>query len=212
MTLKTYALTTVARFVSYAELTNLTAAQETVLEILVNQATEFIENYCDRRFQQTAYTNEVYDGDGGSTINLRQYPVASGETFGLDVRSSAENEDDWDDIDSDDYFVQYDEGIIELPDGRFFHNAPRRYRVTYTAGFDFDNSATFLSDTEAGDVEYACWLLLQVQWNKRKGDPSVISEKIGDYSVTYRKAAMENSQVMEILDKYARISYGGNRT
>ncbi len=213
MSIKSYALTTKQRLIDFLELKNLTATQETVLERIIDICTESIENYCDRRFKKTTYTNEVYDGDGSEFLLLKHYPVISTETFDLDVRSSAENEDNWDDIDSEDYFVHYDSGVIELPNGRFFKNAPRRYRVTYTAGFDFDNSTTFLADTEAGGIEFAMWKLCADMWNKRKGVTGVKSEKIGDYSVVYGdKLLMESPDVRGILDEYARITSMGLRT
>jgi len=208
---KSYALTTRDRVIDFLELKNLSATDNAVIDIFIETATEFIENYCERRFKKTTYTNEVYDGDGSEFIRLKQYPVISTESVTLSRRSSASNEDDWDSIDSEDYFVDYDNGIIEYVKGMKFQNYPRHYRVTYTAGFDFDNSTTFLADTEAGDVEYACWKLIAVMWNRRKADPSVQSEKLGNYAVTYRKFVNENAEVQSILDKYARVSVGGLR-
>ena len=208
---KSYALTTRDRVIDFLELKNLSATDNAIIDIFIETATEFIENYCERRFKKTTYTNEVYDGDGSEFIRLKQYPVISTESVTLSRRSSASNEDDWDSIDSEDYFVDYDNGIIEYVKGMKFQNYPRHYRVTYTAGFDFDNSTTFLADTEAGDVEYACWKLIAVMWNRRKADPSVQSEKLGNYAVTYRKFVNENAEVQSILDKYARVSVGGLR-
>lgn len=213
MSIKAYALTTLQRLIDFLELKNLTDTQNTVLERIIDINTESIENYCNRRFQSTAHSQEVHDGDGSEFLQLLHYPVISTETFTLEVRNSAENEDDWSSIDSNDYFVSYKDGTIELPNGRFFKNAPRKYRVTYTAGFVFDNVSTYLSDTEAGDVEFAMWKLCADMWNKRKGSTGVASEKIGDYSVSYgTKLLMESPDVVGILDEYATLTGGGLRT
>jgi len=213
MSIKSYALTTVQRFKDFKGLSGLTATQDTVIERLVNTCTEYIENYCQRRFKKTTYTQEKYDGDGSRELYLKQYPVISGETFTLQERTSTTNTDDWGTIDSEDYYVDNDTGIIEwIGRTRKFRNTAQAYRVTYTSGFDFDNAATFLTDTEAGDVEYAMWKILAAAWDKRKGDVGVISESLGDYSVTYSTAVFESPEIKEVLDKYARVSAGGNRS
>lgn len=213
MSLKTYALTTVARFKAFAGLTGLSAAQDTVIEILINSLTEYVENYCQRRFMKTAYSNEVYDGDGSRELYLKEYPVISGETFTLQDRSTGSNQDDWGTISSSEYFVDNETGIVEFAGkSRKFRNSPQAYRVTYTSGFDFDNALTFLADTEAGDVEYAMWKLLKTAWDKRKGQAGVVRERLGDYSVEYAKNVFESPEIKEVLDKYARVSAGGNRS
>ena len=208
---KAYALTTRDRLIAFLELTNVSTVDNTVLDIFIETSTEFIENFCERRFKKTTYTNEEYDGEGSEYLKLKNYPLISGETVSIDRRSSASNEDDWDDIDSEDYFVDEGAGIIGYIKGMVFQNYPQHYRVTYTAGFDFDNVTTYLADTEAGDVEYACWKLCSIMWNRRKTDPSVESEKLGNYAVKYRKFVDESKELSSILDKYARVSMGGLR-
>ena len=212
MAVKSYALTTRQRLIDFLGLSGLSSTQNTVLDRIIDTATEYIENYCDRRFQQTVYTNEVYDGDGSRYLMLKNYPVNSASTFTLSRRDSVGNEDDWSTIDTEDYFVHYNEGIVEYIKGLKFQNAPKRYRITYTAGFNFDNSSTFLADTEAGDVEYAMWRICSASWQRRKGDVGVISERLGDYSVEYSKGVFESPEIKEVLDKYARMNISGIRT
>jgi len=212
MAVKSYALTTPTRLKEYLGLSGLTAVQETLIERIIDSATEYIENYCQRRFQKTTYTQEVYDGMGSEFLQLNQYPVDSSEAVSLGRRASAGNEDDWSSIDSDNYFVHYESGLLEYVKGSKFTSAPRKYRVTYTAGFTFDNSSTFLTDTEAGDVEMAMWRICASAWNRRKGDPNVKQESIGDYSVSYTSSVFESPEMQEILDKYARVSVKGMRT
>ena len=67
---KAYALTTRDRVIDFLELKNLSATDNTVIDVFIETSTEFIENYCQRRFMKTAYTNEVYDGDGSEFIRL----------------------------------------------------------------------------------------------------------------------------------------------
>lgn len=203
MAVKAYALTTLARLKTYLDITG--SGDDTLLETIIDSVTEFVENYCHRRFKKTTYTEEMYStGRGDKVIILKQYPVISTETFTLEVRCSSLNEDDWDEIDSEYYHIHYAEGIIEGAGGYTFIKGVNKYRATYTAGYDFDNSATFLSNTEAGDLELVVWMLCSVAYQRRKGDPSVESERIGDYSVTYMKEAFENETIKSILEKYRR--------
>jgi len=201
--IKVYALTTVSRLKTFLEISG--TSYDTLLEWIANSATEFIENYCHRRFQRTAYTQEMYSTDKWQkTLLLDNFPVISTETFTLEIRTSGLNEDDWDTVDSEDYHVDYDGGIIRMAGRIEFQKGVDKYRVTYTAGYDFDTSTKPLSDTEAGDLEMAMWKLCAVMFNRRRGDPGIRSERIGDYSVTYAKTVYESPEIKEILDKYKR--------
>lgn len=216
MALSSSALTTLARLKAYLDLGTTTAAQDAVLESIINSASDFIENYTGRTFKQTAHSNELYDGHGKQTLLLRNYPVAKSPAVDLDRRNSVENENDWTDIDADQYFVDYDEGIISYPvtsrtgDGPKFDYGSKRYRVSYTAGYLLPQDGGY---TEGGatslpnDIEYACWKLSGLAWNQRRGDANVESERIGIYSVKYTQAAWEDPDIKAILDKYTRVDY-----
>lgn len=203
MAVKSYCLTTGQRAADYAGLGTLSGTNLTVMERLADSVTEFIENYLGFRVKETTYTREEYDSEEGQALLLNNYPVNSTSTFTLERRTSALNEDDWETVDSEYYHVDYDAGIIYAAGGYEFSRTRRGYRVTYTAGYDFDNSTDFLSDTEGGDIELATWILLEAIWNKRKGG-NVESERIGDYAVTYKKLLMENEDIKNLLDKYSR--------
>lgn len=212
MALKTYALTTAARASAYMGITTPTGDSLTLLENIINSVTEFVEKYIGRRVQETAYSQEMYDTEKAETLNLRQYPVNSAQTFLLERRTSAMNEDDWDAVESQYYHVDYKNGIIQGAGGMRFSRTVKGYRVTYTAGYDFDNSSTFLSDTEAGDIELAVWMLVSFAWSKTTAGVSgsdVKAERIGDYSITYGTAVMANEDIKNILDKYGGASGSG---
>lgn len=205
MAVKSYAWTTVDRLSTFIGVSASSGStNETLLEYIINSLTEYCENYVDRRIKQTTYTNEVYSGDGSDSILLKNYPVDSGSAFTLQIRASLSNEDTWESIDSDQYYVNYDTGIVEFISGRRFMKGSRNYRVTYTAGYDFDNSSTFLTDTEAGDLEYAIWKMGAGVFERRKSGGGIKREQIGDYSVEYATELFENDEVKAILDKYRR--------
>lgn len=200
MALLSYALTTVARVKTFMGIS--VATYDTVLEYMVNSVTDFIENYCDRRFKETTYTNEEYDGNGTKKLLLKQYPVDTAGTLTLAQRDSIDNNSSWTTIDSEDYFVKAN-GLIEYANG-FFHKYPLHYRMTYTAGYDYDNAASYLSDVGAGDLEWACWELVRNAFENRKTPDNVKSESLADYSITYMDITMTNGRIKEVLDKYKR--------
>jgi hypothetical protein len=207
MALKSYALTTVARFKVFANITVVT--YDTILEQIINMVTETIERYTGRRFKQTAYTGTKLDSDGGESLHLPQYPVSTTAVFTLYERDTTENEDDWSTVDSEDYYIDYVSGLVYMAGQGNWGRGRQLYKVDYTAGYIFDNAATFLSDTTAGDLEMACWRMTRTMYDEigvssHYGD--VESETIADYSVKYNVALSSgdyiDSETQTILDSY----------
>lgn len=204
MAVKAEALTTADRVAAFGELGDLTDAQTTRMEAIINSLTSFIENYLGYRVLQTAYDSEEYSTEEGQKLILNNFPVASGETFTLQRRLNALDEDDWETVDAEYYHVDYEAGIIHAAGGWEFSRTRNGYRVTYTAGYDFDNTDTFLADTEAGDLELAIWQLALAMYNRKGGTAGIKSERIGDYAVVYTKTIIEDDDIKSILDKHAR--------
>lgn len=207
MTLLAYALTTVQRAADYLGLGTVASgsALETKLQAEINAVTAFIENYIGFRVKQTTYTNEVYDTEKGDTIILQRKPVSG---VVLQMRASSLNEDSWETIDSQYYRVDEAAGIIYGMAGWRFARARGGYRVSYTAGYNFDNSTTFLGETAGADLELAAFMLIGAVHSRAASGAGIKSERIGDYSVVYQGALMENDDVLSILDKYADIATG----
>lgn len=93
-------------------------------------AQEEAETFCDRKFDGQSFT-EYYDGDGTSVLQLRNYPINAvtsiyddiDRVYGADTL-----------IDSDDYAINTDTGIIELV-GLAFCKGAKNIKATYTAGY-----------------------------------------------------------------------------
>lgn len=116
----------------------------------INQGTEMIEKYTDRRFASTVYTEEEYDSTNTDQLVLKQRPII---TFtSLEVRDSTLNESDWETVDTELYFVDYSAGVLDL----VFNVSGRwnRVRTTYTAGY-----ATIPSDIAEACVTLASYLV-----------------------------------------------------
>lgn len=213
MALKSYALTTVQRLKDFMGLGTTTAAQDTTLETIINAATEYIEQYIGFRVKKTTYTEEMYDTDNSPSLTLKRRPVDSASSFILQRRNSSLNENSWETIDSQYIHVDYNAGIIYGAGGWKFFKSRQGYRVTYSAGYDFNNSSTFLSDTEAGDLELAIWMIAKDMYNTAGREAGVIREAIGDYEIEYSEASDEtiSAPAMDILNKYS-IDVAGVQT
>ena len=207
MTLIANALTTLARQKAYLEITS--TSKDTLLSVIIGAVSEYIQKtYCHRTFKRTAYTNELYSGQDNESLYLKNFPVISGQTFTLQYRASGFNDGDWETIDSDHYFIDYNTGKITLVGG--FVQGTQNYRVSYTAGYYLPTAVTGYSegaDTSLPvDIEYATWVIVANSFNKRKSR-GVSSESVRDVSVTYLKTITEDAEIKAILDKYRRRGY-----
>jgi len=203
MAINSNGLTTVQRVKDFLGIT--VASNDTILERIINQVSDFVENYCDRTFVETTYTNELYDGTGTDKLFLKNFPISSTDTFTLEKRSGSQNVSNFNSIESEMFFIDYNTGILET-NGWGFTELPQRYRATYTAGYAFDNftPGATLESLNIGDLEFAVWKLVANAFEMRKNTSNVQSESIGDYSVTFRKSTMADQEIKDILDRYTR--------
>lgn len=202
MSLLQHALTTTGRLSAYLDDSNISTG---TLEAIINAATEWIEGYCGRRFKLTTYTEELINSDGSEYLFLKNYPVDEDTGVDLDYRTSNENEDEWDDIDTEDRWIDWDTGVITGIGQTKWLKGVNKYRATYKAGYDFDNVTTYLSDVSgAADLEIACWKLCAAFYNFYP-KAHIAEEKIGMYSVKFSKMAFEDDKtIMLILERYKK--------
>jgi len=193
-------LTTVARLKAFLGIT--VATHDTILERLINMASDFISNYCNTVFQEAIYTNEIYDGTGSLNLVLEKAPISTTASFQIEERTGKSS---WSSIDNSSYYIDYVTGIVHSR-GSGFIDMPQKYRATYTAGYAFDNftPGATLESLGMGDLEFATWKLVSKAFDNRKGSTDVQSESIGDYSVSFRVSAMTDPIVKEILSNYVR--------
>jgi hypothetical protein len=197
MALISNALTTVARTKTLLGITSTT--HDALLTQLINQVTGFIENYLSRSLLNQTYTQEEYDGTGTRSIVLKQFPVTAFSQ--LDEREDVDNEDDWDEISSTDFYW-YADGRIKLVSGTFLER-PQAYRATYTAGYliDFASEDDSESHTLPQEIEYVCQKLVSAMFNIRKAE-GFTDTRLGDSSLKIRQLVFSNKEVMAMLDKY----------
>ena len=195
-----HALTTLARV--KARLPNVSATgYDTLLETLINGATDFLEKVCGRRFKETTYTNELYNGytrDGRRkcSILLKNYPVAT--LSSIAVTNDGTN---WTTLDPTAYQAELDAGIVhfdsELPGG--YNNV----RVTYTAGFkiDFDNELS-ATHTLPFDINMACEKLVVREFKKRDAQ-GMTQQTVASDTVLWTQDI--DAEIMRIISKYTKV-------
>ena len=172
MALLAYALTTLENVKESLSITD--SDNDSLLERLINAATELIESETGRRFKKTDHEEEIHDGIG-KNLALENYPILDSED---DVSNSdpvikriySDGTDDT--IDEDSYRYNKKTGVIYRAVG--WPEGEDNISVDYTAGYD----------TIPADLEQACIDLVSYAYNRRK-NAGVKSEADGAYSITY---------------------------
>lgn len=205
--LLTYALTDLASVKETLGIASSDTSRDNLIIRKINQATEMIEGYCDRRFKEQTAQVEYYDG-GGDTLILRGRPVTSTTTMTIEGRDTTLNDSDFTTIDTDRYFVDVNAGLIDGVSS--FSNSWDKYKVTYSFGY-----ATIPSDLAEACATLAAYLV--------SNDPSqvagVSSKKEGTREVHYsnNKNGYDSSNIIEqiglgvTLDRYAEPVISGQR-
>lgn len=145
----TYALTSFARVKTRLDIT--VTGMDNTLEFLTYAVTDFLEKFCQRRFKETTYTQELYDGssvDGQGRkkyLILKNAPVSS--ITAVQYRAGTRSSPSWTDFLTDDYEPMNNEGMLYFPAG--MPAGLQNIRVSYVAGYkiDFASQANFLNDT-----------------------------------------------------------------
>lgn len=200
------ALTTLARAKSFLDISG--DKYDTVLTMLINQATGFIEGYINRSLLSQSYV-EVRDGSGAQEMVLWQTPVTT--LAKLEVNSNTIGDPSWQTIDSSRY-GWYSDGRIKFStafsaflasESAYFLEGPQRYRITYTAGYliDFDNENNAALHTLPQDIEYACLKLVSAIFNTRKAE-GLVSATVDRLNMRYRGTVMSDPELKDILSGY----------
>jgi len=188
MDLETHALVTLDNTKDFLSITD--SGKDNLLKMLINQATDFIETYCQRRFASTVYTQEEYNGTKSKILQLNQYLVIAFTL--LEWNNAVDNTDNWSEIDADEYWVKDEEGHITKTS--LFAGGENNYRATYTAGYtDIPH-----------DLQYACLSLVSEILNRRKAK-GISSESLGDHSVQFAGATVKDNTISTILANYRSV-------
>lgn len=198
-----YALTTVERL--KVRLTLTTSGFDTLLGEIVASCTDFIERTCNRRFLQTSYTNEIYDGsniDGTQkrVLLLKNAPMTAAPSS-FQYRTGAKSTAVWVDFQVDTYQEVLSGAYIRvgLPSG--FQNI----RVSYIAGFLINFSAEFdkTQHTLPFEISDLCERLCTHYFKKRDSEGRD-SESFNQSTVKWAELLSDSDQT--ILANHTRIA------
>lgn len=189
MTLVDYALVTLDDLKLFMRI-NVNTSDER-LKYLINQATDFIERYCQRRFTAETYTNETYDGDGTDELFLKNWPVISFTS--LSYNGAHNNSGSFTVIDTEDYWVNTAGGYITK--SSIFNRGTQNYRATYQAGYT----------VIPYDLQWVCCMLASEAYSQ-SGSAGIKSESLGDHSITFEAITQSNPRTLSILNSYRRFT------
>jgi len=181
-------------------------SQDTLLDNLIEQASSFIKNYCDREFGRATY-RELVPSYGNQYLVLSQTPIHSVEYVKLYDTT----------ISNEEYTVINDKGFIYRKYGWGWETLLYSgtvsaipiasgeipiYEIKYTAGYLLPN------DTGDGErlplvIERVCIDLTKIFYYSAKRDITIASERFGDYSVSFKENRL--AEIVSVLDKYRRI-------
>lgn len=199
-TLYSYALTSIADVKETLGIDVGNTTKDNLIIRKINQATDMIEKYCGgRRFSEDTYIDEEYDATNSNQLALRNYPITN--IVSLSYRDSSLNENSWEIVDADRYFVDQNAGVIDLT----FNARGRwnRYKVTYDAGYG----------TIPADLAEACVTLVAYLYENATSGTGIKKKQEGSRSIEYFDVNASSSgdngilgqlNIDDILNTYAK--------
>jgi hypothetical protein len=198
---------------------SLADAPAATVEAMIESATRLVEKYCNRYFL-LQNTTEKYSVNRFPRIYLRRIPVASVDSISLYNLASPALMDSCNNVTGFDSettnstavkmaeVVQYNlnpfSGVLNIINApmSIIYPDSSYYEISYTGGFDVCPSP----------VKLAISMLTEAMYSQSRLDPSLSSERIGDYS--YSKSANQllidpNSSVCQTLRPYVRFGING---
>ena len=166
----------------------LTAMEYSQIEMLIGLIDGVISNYCGWNVLAADYTDELLDGNGGSSLDLKVYPVASVAKIlvnAIDVTAAVT--------------VNKKEGTLLYPNSSgTFTAGTQNISVTFRGGYE-DVSIP-------ADLTYAANYLVTISFNRiDAGNIGVKNEGFNNITVEYDNEDIPKL-VKRVLDRYRRVS------
>ena len=152
------------------------SGQDTIIAVYVAAASARCDSYTGRiygddigeGFEQHARTNDIFELDDVSKLNLIEWPVISIASISLDDEAL---------VSGTDYRINLRTGVITFQDSsNYQQRVSGVLKVTHDVGFE----------TIPGDVELGC-LRLGAYWFNRKATEGLGSQLIGDLQESFRR-------------------------
>jgi hypothetical protein len=205
MALNANAIVTLAEAKQQLNIVTSNTTEDSVIEAMINEISDAVEYYTQRKIFAQSVTNEIRDGDGTNVIYPKYYPLiqlstASSPTS-ANILAAVQYRDTpdsaWTDIETDTDHIFYDTTLpyIELYD-LVFPIGRRNIRLNYKAGYS----------TVPGDIKQVVLEKIQMRWKESLPHGGWLgqsntnqSEAGGSSSATLREL---DKRWNEILDRY----------
>lgn len=196
-----YALTTVQRVKDRLAIT--VAGHDTLIQRLINGATDFIESETNRRFKESTYTNEIYSLHGAKQdmVFLKQTPVSA--LASAQYRAGTVSTPQWTDFITDDYELLEggESGIVKFYGGVV--RGINAVRFTYTAGYkiNFANAGDNSTHTLPADLTDLAERLV-TRWFKRRESEGRLNDAFEGATINWAQELTAEDK--ETIAKYHR--------
>lgn len=188
MSAVTYALTNKTRIKSRLGIT--TTSFDDLFDALISATTDRIEKMTGRRFYQTAYSNELYDGSDiyGSpqlVLIVKNGPITGTPT--LEYKTGSNASPTWVDYTVEDYDIDTDAGLIYMKSG--LPRGKQNVRLSYTGGYVISFTGTYDiggTHTLPLDITEVCEKAVIRVFKKRDSEGRA-SESFAESSITWEK-------------------------
>ena len=172
------------------------STHDTLLTALVNEASGII-NAETRRIIEIADHTEFHDGEFQNSVILHEYPVASESTITLTEDDEA--------IDTADFAVDFDQGVLRLLDGATFAQGEKNVKIVYRAGFNVTGSPVAGETDLPFDLRLACKVIAGRLFQLREV-LGVDQKRFSDGTISYKGALDED--IKAILERHRRKIVG----
>lgn len=145
-------LITVAELKSFIDKSD--SNDDTLLTSIIQYVSKEFEVYCNRFFKKDQ-RSKYYDA-GNRFFNLTAWPIDSTTTFTVTYDSDVQTI-------NDDYFVWYDEGVVEFYETPT-RSEPKQVYITWTGGYTETSSVLAVPD----DLKFACVMQCAFVYARRR--------------------------------------------
>lgn len=195
MALNHNALVSLAEMKIYLKIPALETSQDSLIESFINEISQLIEVYCNRKFILNTYI-ERYNGGDRYELLLNNWPIQSITSLHVDHKRLFDSSSL---IDPSNYDIFQDEMgdnfILERFDFKF-QKGRKNIKVEYEAGY------TDIT-TLPSDIKLACKIAVSYYYQQQQQENWTYSVKSkGDENITLIQGIPESSVI--ILDNYRR--------
>lgn len=159
---------------------------DNVLLTCMESATAFFESYCERELEEDTYTHQ-FNGSGRHELRLREFPVSDIHFAAIDSTWAFATPEDLASILID--------NELWLVRKEIWPHGIRNIQVSYTAGYDFDDTPT--------DLRLACLQMVEFLYHGRADHRVGVTNrsKIGE-TLTFQDSVPKT--ILDLIAPYRR--------